>query len=99
MATGLMGLLAVGFATVGAPVPALLPPVALIVLCVAAVRNEVVYVRRHGWGTRGADGPNGESHQDPHEPDPQGPPGGGEQFDWDTFTTQFWDQVERQPVA
>ena len=99
MATGLMGLLALGLAAVGAPVPALLAPVALILLCVTLVRNDVRHVRRHGWGTRGTDGPNGQSRQDPHEPAPQGPSGGDAQFDWDAFATQFWDHVERQPVA
>ncbi|MGH2869289.1 MAG: hypothetical protein ACRDNK_17220 [Solirubrobacteraceae bacterium] len=99
MAAGLLGLFVLGFAVVGAPAPALLPPVVLILLCVSAASSDVLHVRRHGWGTHGTDGPNGQSGQDPHEPAPQGPPGGGEQFDWDAFATQFRDHVERQPVA
>ncbi|MGB9182506.1 MAG: hypothetical protein WCB67_00440 [Solirubrobacteraceae bacterium] len=99
MAAGLLGVFVLGFAMVGAPLPALLPPVVLILVCVAVVRNDVLHVRRHGWGTRGTDGPNGPSHQGPQEPTPHGPSGDGEQFDWDAFATQFRDHVERQPVA
>lgn len=99
MAAGLLGVFVLGFATVGAPVPALLPPIVLILLCLAAVRNDLRHVREHGWGTHGTDGPSGGSRQGPDEPLPEGPPGGGEQFDWDAFATQFWDHVERQPVA
>jgi hypothetical protein len=99
MAIGLLGLLALGFAAVSAPVSALLPPFVLALLCVAAVRKDLRHVLRHGWSTRGTDGPNGESREGPHEPIPQGPSGDGEQFDWDAFSSQFWDHVERQPVV
>jgi hypothetical protein len=99
MAIGLLGLLGLGFVALRAPVPALLPPFVLALLCVAVVRNDLRHVLRHGWGTGGTDGPNGESRQGPHEPIPQGPSGDGEPFDWDAFSSQFWEHVERQPVV
>lgn len=101
MAAGLLSLLCLGFALVGAPPSALLVPVPLILLCLAAVHEDLSHVRRHGWsGGGGSDGSNGGGQRDgPPRPFPPGPSGPGEQFDWDAFVTQFWEHVERQPVA
>jgi hypothetical protein len=100
MVIGLLGFLSLGFAAVGAPVSALMLTALLILVCLVAVRRDLLHVRRHGWGDgRGADGPNGQSRHGPREPTPPGPSGDGEQFDWDAFVTQFWEHVDREPVA
>ena len=101
MAAGLLGILIAGFVVFGAPVAVFLAPLPLILLCFGAVRKDLRHVRRHGWNVvGGSDEPNGEGRRPgPPEPAPQGPSGGGEQFDWDVFVIQFWDHVDRQPVA
>jgi len=96
MGIGLLSLLVLGFVILAAPVPARFVPV--ILLWVAAVRGDVLHVRKHGWGIRGSDGPDGDGGRHPSEPTPPAPSGDGEQFDWDAFVTQFWEHVDRAPV-
>jgi len=101
MAVGLLGLLIAGFAAFGAPVAVLLGPMPVMLFIFAGVRKDLRHVRTHGWNVAGdSDGPNGGGGRrpGPSEPAPQGP-SGGEEFDWDAFVTQFWDHVDRQPVA
>lgn len=101
MAAGLLGLLIAGFGAFGAPVGVLLGPAPLILFIYVGVRKDLLHVRRYGWNVAGgSDGPNhgGGGRPGPREPAPQDP-SGGEQFDWDAFATQFWDHVDRQPVA
>lgn len=101
MGAGLVILLMGGFVLFRAPVAAVLAPVPLVLLCFGAVRKDLRHVRRHGWNVDGdSDGPEDERRRPgPDEPGPQGPSGGGEQSDWETFVTQFWDHVDRRPVA
>ena len=105
MAAGLVGLLIAGFAAFGAPVVAMIAPLPLILLCFGFVRQDLRHVHRHGWNAAGgSDGSDGEGDgrgggPGKDEPAPPGPSGGGEQFDWDAFVSQFWEHVERQPVS
>jgi hypothetical protein len=101
MATGLLGMLVIGFAVLGAPVAMLLFPVLLILLSFMAVRGDVAHVRRFGWSVAGdTDDPSpGGGPDGPQQPGPVDPTGSGEQFDWDAFVIQFWEHVDRQPVA
>lgn len=99
MPVGLLSVLILGFAVLGAPLAALLVPVPLMLLCIAAVRKDLRHVRRHGWSS-GGDGSNGDGRSGgPDEPISPVPPGDGGDFDWDAFVVQFWDQVDRQPVG
>jgi hypothetical protein len=97
----LLLVLIAGFVPFGAPVAAVLAPVPLILFIFGGVRKDLRHVRRHGWNVvRGSDGPNGGGGRPtPDTPTPQGPSGDGERFDWDAFTTQFWEHVDHQPVA
>ncbi len=99
MGIGLLSLLVLGFVILGAPVPARFVPVPIILLWVAAARNDLLHVRKHGWGTGGSDGPNGDGGRHPSEPTPPAPSGDGEPFDWDAFATQFQEHVDSTPVA
>lgn len=101
LSVGLLGVLLLGFAVVRAPLAPLLVPVLLIALCVIAVRNDVLHVRRHGWSDgSGSDGSDGEGRRGgPDEPDPPIPSGDGDRFDWDAFELQFQEHVDREPVA
>lgn len=96
----LLSVLTLGFAALRAPLPTLLLPVPLILLCIVAVRKDLLHVRRFGWSSAGgSNGSNGDGRRPgPDEPAPSAPSGGGEQLDWDAFVVQFWDHVERQPV-
>lgn len=94
----LLSLLILGFAALRAPVAALIVPVPLILLCIAAVRKDLGHVLRHGW-SGGGGGPGGGGRGGVPQPGSPLPPGDGEQFDWDAFVDQFWDHVEREPVA
>ncbi len=100
IAVGLLTVLVIGFATLRAPILPLLVPVPLILLAIFAVRKDLGHVRRYGWGTTGGEGPNSDGgiHKT-DEPPPPGPSGDGEQFDWEGFVTQFWEHVDREPVA
>jgi hypothetical protein len=99
LAAGLLSVLTLGFAILSAPAVAALLPLPLALLCLFAVRDDFLHVRRNGWGERGGDDSGGDTRPGPREPGPPGPPEDGERFDWDAFTTQFRDHVERQPVA
>jgi hypothetical protein len=97
---GLLSVLSVGFATLRAPVSALALPVVLILVSIVAVRRDLRHVHRHGWSdSRGPDGSDGQSPQDSGPPDPPSPSGDGVEFDWDAFVTQFWEHLDREPVA
>ncbi len=99
MGIGLLSILVLGWVILGAPVTALLVPVPIILLWVAAARKDLLHVRKHGWGTSGSDGANGDGGRHPSDPTPPAPSGDGEQFDWDSFVTQFREHVDRTPVA
>jgi hypothetical protein len=88
--------LALGFGVLGAPPPVALLPFALAGLLMAVMHSDLRHVRRYGWGP-GADGPSGRGdHSGPPEPTPPEPSGSGEPVDWDRFTAEFWDHVERE---
>lgn len=99
VAAAFLSVLIFGFAILRAPTFAELLPASLVLLFLISARKDFIHVRRHGWGDGGNDGPGGGGLSGPREPVPSGPPGDGEQFDWDAFTVQFRDHVERQPVS
>src|SRR5579875_1981643 len=93
MTAGMLVILEVGLALLGAPAVALPWPALIALAAVALVRRDIVDVRRHGWWLRGA---GGSGDRSPDGMPPEGPADGRDQLAWERFEEEFWQHVESE---